>query len=71
MNGTPSALPWRDAITENPAVGAYQGWEMYNLTEDVHRIHVHEVQFQVVDREPIAGGPARPPRAGRPASRTP
>ena len=27
---------------------------------DAHPIHVHEVQFQVVDREPFAGSP-RPP----------
>jgi spore coat protein A, manganese oxidase len=63
MNGTPNALEWADAITENPAVGATEVWEMYNFTEDAHPIHVHEVQFQVVDREPFAGGPARPPES--------
>ena len=53
MNGTPNALEWRDAITENPAVGATEVWEMHNFTADAHPIHVHEVQFQVVNRQPF------------------
>jgi FtsP/CotA-like multicopper oxidase with cupredoxin domain len=41
-------------------VGATEVWEIYNFTEDAHPIHVHEVRFEVVDREPIDGSPARP-----------
>jgi bilirubin oxidase len=63
MNGSPESLEWADAITENPSVGATEIWEMYNFTEDAHPIHVHEVQFQVVDREPIDDGVARPPES--------
>jgi len=37
-------------------------WEMSNLTEDAHPIHIHEVLFQVVDRQPF-GDPARPPES--------
>jgi FtsP/CotA-like multicopper oxidase with cupredoxin domain len=37
--------------------------KIYNFTEDAHPIHIHEVQFQVVDRQPIAGAPARPPES--------
>lgn len=57
-----SAIPlrWDDTITENPKVGAVEVWEIVNFTEDAHPIHIHEVQFQVVDRQPI-GAPARPP----------
>ncbi|MDQ5835131.1 MAG: multicopper oxidase [Actinomycetota bacterium] len=62
MNGTPNALEWKDEITENPAVGATEVWEMHNFTADAHPIHVHEVQFQVVDRQPF-GGAARPPES--------
>ncbi|KGM12391.1 multicopper oxidase family protein [Cellulomonas carbonis] len=62
---------WADAVTENPAVGAAETWEIHNATADAHPIHVHETFFQVVDREPVvvdeeaatvtpAGG-ARPP----------
>jgi spore coat protein A len=71
MNGSPEPLEWADAITENPSVGATEIWEMHNFTEVAHPIHVHEVQFQVMDRQPIENGGARPhPRAGRPASTT-
>jgi bilirubin oxidase len=53
-------LGWDDPITENPALGATEIWELHNFTADAHPIHVHEVQFQVVDRRPFAG-PARGP----------
>lgn len=45
------ALLWGDNITENPALGATEEWELYNFTEDAHPIHIHLVQFQVVNRE--------------------
>ena len=60
--GTANPLGWMDAITENPALGATEVWEMYNFTEDAHPIHIHEVQFQVVDRQPFEGV-ARPPES--------
>ena len=60
-DGNPVPLGWDDPITENPALNSIEVWEMYNFTEDAHPIHIHEVQFQVVDREPMEGGPARPP----------
>ncbi|HSI97533.1 MAG TPA: multicopper oxidase [Gaiellaceae bacterium] len=55
----PVALAWDDEITENPSSGATEVWELYNFTEDAHPIHIHEVQFQVLDRELIEGGDAR------------
>jgi spore coat protein A, manganese oxidase len=54
-DGTGNALGWDDEITENPAVGAVEVWEMYNFTEDAHPIHIHEVMFEVVEREPFGG----------------
>ena len=42
---------WADEITENPAVGATEVWELYNATADAHPIHIHEVVFEVVNRE--------------------
>ena len=42
---------WMDAVTENPAVGATEIWEIYNTTADAHPMHVHEVKFVVVNRE--------------------
>ncbi len=61
-DGTPNPLDWDDPITENPDLHAIEVWEMYNFTEDAHPIHIHEVQFQVVDRQPFDGD-ARPPEA--------
>jgi FtsP/CotA-like multicopper oxidase with cupredoxin domain len=57
----PTVLGWDDPITENPALGAIETWELHNFTEDAHPIHIHEVQFQVVDRQPLDGGAPRPP----------
>ena len=61
---TPPATPvpkqWMDPITENPALNSIEVWEIYNFTEDAHPIHIHEIQFQVVNRGPIGGG-VRPP----------
>jgi FtsP/CotA-like multicopper oxidase with cupredoxin domain len=58
--GAGQGLRWDDPITENPALGATETWEMFNFTEDAHPIHIHEVLFQVLEREPF-GGPARGP----------
>ena len=42
---------WMDPVTENPAVGATEVWEIYNTTADAHPMHVHEIAFEVVDRQ--------------------
>jgi FtsP/CotA-like multicopper oxidase with cupredoxin domain len=42
---------WADPVTENPAVGATELWELYNATADAHPMHIHEVVFEVVERE--------------------
>jgi FtsP/CotA-like multicopper oxidase with cupredoxin domain len=42
---------WMDPVTENPSVGATEVWEFFNFTVDAHPMHVHEVAFQVVNRE--------------------
>jgi spore coat protein A, manganese oxidase len=60
--GNPVSLGWDDPITENPALNATEVWEMFNFTEDAHPIHIHEVQFQVIDRERIERGGGRPRR---------
>ncbi|MGW2054971.1 multicopper oxidase family protein [Streptomyces sp. NPDC001840] len=58
--GQPVPLGWGDPVTENPALGATEVWEIHNLTMDGHPIHIHEVQFQVVDRQ-RDGEAAQPP----------
>jgi FtsP/CotA-like multicopper oxidase with cupredoxin domain len=37
--------------TENPRDGSTEIWEIANLTEDAHPIHIHLVQFQLVNRQ--------------------
>ena len=44
---------WADDITENPGVGDTEVWEIYNTTGDAHPMHVHEVAFEVVNRQKI------------------
>jgi spore coat protein A len=55
LNESPVPLGWADPITENPALGSIEIWEIHNFTEDAHPIHIHEVQVQVVDRQPFNG----------------
>ena len=71
--GTGTHLMWSEAVTENPAVGATEIWEFYNTTADAHPMHIHEVVFQVVDRQPFTAGDDGDPvtlGAGRPPEPT-
>ena len=43
-------IKWGEGITENPALNATEEWEIYNFTEDAHPIHLHLVNFEVIDR---------------------
>ena len=52
-DGNPVHSMWMDPITENPAVGDTEVWEFYNFTADAHPMHVHEVTFEVVDRQAL------------------
>src|SRR5215218_10369283 len=50
------------------ALGAVEIWEIHNFTEDAHAIHIHEITFEIVNRQPLDGGGPRPPaswEAGR------
>ncbi len=51
VTGFPVPLGWMKPITENPDLNATEIWEIYNYTADAHPIHVHEVMFEVVDRQ--------------------
>jgi spore coat protein A, manganese oxidase len=61
--GNPVRLGWMDPVTENPELGATETWEIYNFTADAHPIHIHEVMFQVVDREGNERGEPSGPEA--------
>lgn len=45
---------WDDPVTETPRVGTVEIWEIYNTTVDSHPVHIHEVLFRVLNRQPIA-----------------
>ncbi len=53
-NWLSTPLPWGAPITENPALGATEIWEIHNFTADAHPIHLHLVRFKVVDRQALA-----------------
>ncbi|MFL6077396.1 MAG: multicopper oxidase family protein [Mycobacteriales bacterium] len=59
-DGTGNPLHWGDAITETPKSGTIEMWELSNFTDDAHPIHLHQVQFQVVNRQAF-GEASRPP----------
>jgi spore coat protein A len=42
---------WDDPVTENPKAGSVEIWRIINTTGDAHPIHVHLVQFQILDRQ--------------------
>jgi spore coat protein A, manganese oxidase len=63
-NGFPIPKMWEEEVTENPPLNSTEIWEIYNFTADAHPIHVHQVQFEVLDRQALvtdAEGISRPP----------
>jgi spore coat protein A len=51
LMGTPaSSAEFLDPITENPALGTTEVWQIYNNTPDAHPIHLHQVAYQVLTR---------------------
>jgi len=40
-----------DPATETPLAGSTEVWEIYNLTADVHPMHFHLVNVQVINRQ--------------------
>jgi FtsP/CotA-like multicopper oxidase with cupredoxin domain len=70
--GTPGGIVfkmWHEPESETPNPGATEVWELYNFTEDAHPIHIHEVFFEVVNRQPldpVTGVPIDEPREPEP-----
>jgi spore coat protein A, manganese oxidase len=74
--GKTLARAYLDTVTENPADGDLEVWEVANLTGDVHPMHFHLVNVQVLARIPFStysltsAGAFRPPASGRSAGPT-
>ena len=50
----PESIPFNNGninVTEIPQVGSTEIWEFVNLTPDAHPIHIHLIQFQVLNRQ--------------------
>jgi spore coat protein A len=45
--------PWHAPVTEKPVLHTTEIWELVNLTDDSHPIHLHLVRFQILDRRPF------------------
>lgn len=66
-------MMWSDPTTEKPELDSIEVWNILNLTAFPHPIHVHLVQFRIIDRRPfdvqlyqqegkiVYTGPAVPP----------
>jgi len=70
-DGTSNPLPWEAPVTENPRLGTTEIWSFTNLTGDTHPIHMHLVQFEILDRQalvldPDTGEPTSVPDANAP-----
>lgn len=60
----PEAVPYNNGtvyVTEIPQVGSTEIWEIINLTPDAHPIHIHLIQFQVLNRQVFNVGDVEPP----------
>jgi FtsP/CotA-like multicopper oxidase with cupredoxin domain len=49
-NTVSGAIAWHSPTTENPVLDETEIWEIYNATGDAHPVHLHLVNFQVLDR---------------------
>ncbi len=50
-------LLWSDPIWINPSLNSTEEWEINNFTADAHPIHLHLVQFQILERSAMDGSP--------------
>lgn len=52
--GHPVLQAWMDPATQVLDAGSTEVWEIYNFTADAHPIHVHLVEFRVLNRQSLA-----------------
>jgi spore coat protein A len=64
-------LGYMDDATETPHAGAVEVWQIMNLTGDVHPMHFHLVNVQIIQRQAFIGDPGSYRLAGTPMSPAP
>jgi len=60
----PDSLPFNKRsvyVTELPQVGSTEIWEIVNMTPDAHPIHIHLIEFQLLNRQEYYVGNIVPP----------
>lgn len=55
VTGQVGTLTFKDPITERPGVNTTEIWEFYNATVDAHPLHMHLVDFRILDRQTFTG----------------
>ena len=51
-------LGYMASATETPSAGSVEVWQIMNLTGDVHPMHFHLVNVQLIQRQPFTGDPS-------------
>jgi spore coat protein A len=59
-------LGYMAAATETPHAGATEVWQIMNLTGDVHPMHFHLVNVQLIQRQAFTGDPSNYSLVGDP-----
>lgn len=44
---------YSDPVDEKPSAGTTEVWQFINATPDTHPFHIHLVQFQILNRQPL------------------
>ncbi|MET8524966.1 multicopper oxidase domain-containing protein [Micromonospora sp. NPDC005172] len=57
-------MRWTDPATEQPLLGATEVWEVRNFTRNVHPVHLHQVQFELLGRGRSGRSEPRPGERG-------
>ncbi|MGC4853496.1 multicopper oxidase family protein [Micromonospora sp. DT4] len=57
-------MRWSDPATEQPLVGATEVWEVRNFTRNVHPVHLHQAQFELLGRGRSGRSEPRPGERG-------
>ncbi len=52
LNGT----MWSEPVTEKPLLGSTEIWNIINAGAGIHPVHIHLIQFQILNRQPFNAG---------------